>query len=299
MKRCWPAQRQSCYVCRVGVRTPAIVGATALALTLVGVSPSALAASKVTPESAQEVRAPLRDQAQALDDDEAGDFLATQGREHADPVLLVDAAAAYKIEAEASRDIPTAEQGIAQARLALDMLHFLGGERATSKWTPVDDATRTAEIDRANELIAANEALIEEIEAEQAAANAPAPEPVAAAEPDRSLKPGTGMMIGGAGALTLGLGGVAVGIVGILKGREAQDEVEDPTVVGSALDDADRRGKNANIMAYTGFAVGAVGIGVGAALLGLGAKKRKAAGEEKASAMVVPTHQGLVITGRF
>ena len=280
----------------MGLRTKLISGVVALALGL-AVSPSAWAGDKVTPESAAESRAPLQDQAKVLDGEEAGPFLAGQGRSLGDPTLLLDAAAAYKLDAASKRDIETAEAGIAEARLALDILHFLSDERAADDWKPLSAEDVDAEISRADGLIASSEALIEEIIAEQEAANAPPPE--APAEEKQGMKPGTGMMIGGATALTLGLGGIAIGAVGIVQGRNAQDDVEDPNVMGAALQDADRRGKNANIMAYTGFAVGAVGIGVGAALLALGAKKRKEAGQESASAMVVPTSNGLLITGRF
>lgn len=283
----------------MGLRTKLISGVAAVALASVAASPVAWAGpEKVTPESAQEARAPLQDQSKVLDEEEAGPFLAGQGRTLGDPTLLLDAAAAYKIDAEARREIPAAEAGIGEARLALDILHFLGDERADAKWKPLTPEEVDAEIGRAEGLISASEALIEEIIAEQEAANAPPPE---APPPEKKgLAPGTGMMIGGTTALTVGLGGVAVGVVGIVQGRNAQSDVEDPDVMGSALDDADRRGKNANIMAYTGFAVGAVGIGVGTALLVLGAKKRKEAGQqEEASAMVVPTPNGLLLTGRF
>ena len=253
----------------------------------------------ITPESAAETRAPLQGQAKVYDDEKAATFLHDQGVSTKDPILLLDSADAYVRVAEAQRSIEAAELGKDEARIALDMLRYLKTEQNSKYWQPVASVEIGGAIGRGEDILEGADELITEIEAEIAAANAlPPPEPV---EQKRKLKPGTGFIAGGAVALTLGAAGLGVGTVGVLRGQEAQDQIDDPNVFGDEFRDWDQRGKDANTMAIAGFAVGGVGLATGIALVVVGVKKRKNAGveDEKASAMVLPTTNGLVLTGRF
>ena len=127
----------------------------------------------------------------------------------------------------------------------------------------------------------------------------PKPEPE-----DEGPKPGTGLIAGGAASIVIGLGSVGLMGAGLAIGASTQREAEalDLPAQNAELDRLDRKGANANIMAYVGGALAAVGVGVGIGLLIVGVKKRKAAGEpaeEQASMMIVPHRIGLGLVGRF
>ncbi len=94
------------------------------------------------------------------------------------------------------------------------------------------------------------------------------------------MAPGTGLIAGGSAALVVGVGGLGMMGAGFALGASAQREVES-LVLPQDIDrvpELDQKGSTANVLAYVGGAVGAVGIAVGATLVVLGVKKRKAGG---------------------
>lgn len=283
--------------------TAALLTSVALAVTSLGVLPTPVWASPppketITPESAEIQRAAARMQGkQASDEAARGELLAERGRTLQDPRLLADAAAAFVEHARTTRDDTALDRAEAEAALALDMLGFLASGKAASAWQPIDTDRLEAEIADVESLLRDVRSLREEIEAERAAAAAPPP-PV---EKRRKLRPGTGLIAGGASALVVGVGGLGLGAAGLAMGQSAQRDVEDPNVYGDAWLDADAKGELGNDLAIAGFVVAGVGLAAGATLVGLGVKKRResTAPRERAEVAITPTMRGLVLTGRF
>jgi hypothetical protein len=274
-------------------------------------NPAALVVAKknkgITPTIAAEQRKPVQERARDMrvsgDAAGAGRFLADEAVRLKDPVLFVDSADAFKTAAEESRDIGMVETAIEQANVANDMLLFLGDDRAAKSWQPVASDHRQSLVSRVDDLLSECTALIAEIEAEQAEPE-PEPEPE---EPERGLKPGMGMIIGGSAAVAIGVAGLGAGVAGIAIGASAQSNVNDPTVYGKEFDEYEAKGKRGNILAFVGLPLAAVGIGAGAALLVLGLKKKRAAGEPEEESVVrslrvapaLGRYGGLVMSGRF
>ena len=125
-------------------------------------------------------------------------------------------------------------------------------------------------------------------------------------QPKKEKKPGTGLIIGGAVAASVGVAGVSMAIAGLVISRGKQKEVEE--LMRPADDDEiaaiDEEGKQANLIAFIGAGVGAVGLAVGVPLLIVGAKKRKQGATTAATSLrVAPaltrTSSGLSLSGRF
>lgn len=283
--------------------TAALVTSVALAVTSLGVLPTTAWAAPppkdtITPESAEVQRAAARMQGkQASDEAARGELLAGRGRELQDPRLLADAAAAFIEHARSTRDDTALDRAEAEAALALDMLGFLASGKSASSWQPIEAGRIDAEVDDVESLLREARSLRDEIEAERAAAAAPPP-PV---EKKRKLRPGTGLIAGGASALVVGVGGLGLGAAGLAMGQSAQRDIDDPDVYGDAWLDADAKGELGNDLAIAGFVVAGVGLAAGATLVGLGVKKRRSSTstEEGAQVAITPTMRGLVLTGRF
>lgn len=265
-------------------------------------------AGDITPDSANAARFSIEQQGQQLgasgNHRQAAELYWQKGIELKDPVLIIDAAEAWRAHARSERSIEAAQTAGTQAAVALDMLYFLRDGATSSAWQPVAPEHLGTLIARAQTVVTDAQALIAEIEAEQAraaeAANAPAEDPKKKRGP---AKPGTGLIAGGSTALVLGLGGAGLAVTGLLLGAQAQADVEDPLVYEPEHSAAEGRGRTANVLAGVGIGVGAVGIGVGVALISVGVKKRKAAGSTTAHVMPVPmlsSHGGgLGLAGRF
>jgi hypothetical protein len=129
---------------------------------------------------------------------------------------------------------------------------------------------------------------------------------------------GGGLIVGGAVAAGLSLGGFGVLAAGAVISNRAEEDflaVECATPCGAdeqaaaqaERDDAESRGRLGNALTITGAIVGPVLLITGGVLIGLGIKKRKdskAARDEKIKGIsVMPTagrsFTGLVLTGRF
>jgi hypothetical protein len=260
----------------------------------------------VTPESANTARFGVEQQGKQLADSgayqQAAELYWTKGVELKDPVLIIDAAEAWRDLARAERSIEAAQTAIDRIQTARDMLYFLRDGATSSRWQPIAPEYVNTVIERAESLVADANALIAEIEAEQqAAAEAAAAPPEEPQKKRGPAKPGTGLIIGGSAALVVGVGGAALGVAGLALGARAQAQVEDPTVYEPEHSAAEARGRQANVLTGVGLALGAVGVGVGAALIVIGLKKRKQS--NTSSAMLVPSvgpaGAGLHLVGSF
>jgi hypothetical protein len=278
-------------------RLQTLAVALALAPGLVG-----LPAAAAGPDQAAGERKPVEERARDMrvsgEHAAAAAYLAEEAARLRDPVLFLDAAEAYKAAADASRDPAQVALAVEQAKIAADMLHFLGDDRAGGAWRPVSDSHRESLLSRVGLLLAECEALASEIESGPV-------EPAAPVEKKRRgrAKPGTGLLIGGGVAAAIGLGGAVLGGIGLGKGAKAQDTVEDPTVYGAEYDVWDDYGRDMNTLAYIGLPLAAVGLGAGTALIVLGMKKRRqASGSPEpttARLRVFPGPTGISLRGSF
>lgn len=88
--------------------------------------------------------------------------------------------------------------------------------------------------------------------------------------------PGRSLRIAGYTSLGLSLPFVAIGAVGSIRGQAAESSFKSALTLDER-NAADRRGDNANTMAYVGYIGAGVAVITGATLLGLAARKRSAA----------------------
>ena len=219
--------------------------------------------------------------------------LATEGYRLKDPLLLLESAErALSRSGEGSSEAPLLE-ALPHVAVALDMLHFLGSDRSRKAWRPVAAEDVDPAIARAEALEEELKAKIQEIEDARAAAL------VAAQAPPPAT--GKGRITSGAVMLTLGVSGAAVAATGLILGRQAQSKVDDPAIYGNVWDDWDRKGRNANMVAYIGAGVAGLGLAVGIPLLvsGVRAKKRAGQGDRAASLRLLPSPGGVALMGRF
>ncbi len=260
--------------------------------------------NKLTAAQAEEARAAVRERADGMSEDPgaAGSMLSDEARKLGDPVLFIEAGDAYRAAGAADREIEPVESAIGEAKIALDILYFLQDPRADPNWEIVAEMEVQDLISRAKTLIDDSEALIDEIEAEQA----PPPPPETDDEKTPRPKDGRGFIAAGSLLTVVGVGGLGMMGAGLAMGSAAQKEVEDPTVTGDAFDEADAKGKRANVISYAGIGVAAVGLISGVALLAIGVKKRKAYradNDETASVRLTPAlgpaMTGLSLSGRF
>ncbi|MFO7565300.1 MAG: hypothetical protein R6X02_21840 [Enhygromyxa sp.] len=279
--------------------------ATLLALCLI---PGPLLAKGLDPEAAADQRVEINN-ARPSSPRAAIEHLTRAGEEYGDPELFLLAAQLALGEAERSRDTQLAQQARARALVSRDIALYLADDKnyAATDWRPVtlERAAELAELARS--LASEAEQLEETILAERAAAEAEARRRAAAeAEPQaREWRPGTGLIIAGSAALTVGVGGLGMVGAGIAIGQARQRDA-DALLPGQfdELQELDRQGAQANAIAYAGIGVATLGLAVGAALIVVGSKKRKAAGGGKESALRVGgwvdrETGGLIVGGRF
>ena len=296
----------------------AAMGVPAHAATIAPTLPAALVAPSLSPDNAEGKRKAIRDAAK--EDIEAENYAAAAETlvENAallgDPVTTMEAAELHIEQAAKDRDTEQCEQAIEVASVALDILHFydeVAAGETRSTWKVIDPADAADMITEAEGIIERAESLIEEIEQEEAAAAAGdgddgggAAAPVD--KPPREKKPGTGLLIGGAVATGVGVAGLSMAIAGLVISRSKQKEVEE--LMRPADDDEiaalDDEGKRANLIAFVGAGIGAVGFAVGVPLLIVGLKKRKEGGTTAATSLrvapaITRTSSGLSLSGRF
>ncbi len=290
---------------------PARFVGLALSVALATATPTrsawALGDDEITPESANSARFGVEQEGKQLVDrgayEQAAELYWREGVRLKDPVLILDSAEALRDQAAAERSIDAARSAIDRAAPALDMLYFLRDGATSSAWQPIAPEYVDTVLTRAQTLVRDAEALIREIEAEQAAAERAAAAPVEDKKRRGPAKPGTGLIAGGSAALIIGLGGAGLGIAGLAIGAQAQAQVEDPLVYEPEHSEAEVRGQNANVLAGVGLALAGVGVGVGVALIAVGVKKRKRGGGGEAEAALVPVWfgdgGGVGLVGKF
>ncbi len=245
----------------------------------------------LTPEQAEPKRQAIRDSVQGARD--AGDYervadgLEKNGAELGDPIILLEAGETRLDIASKERDAEAASKGIEDTRIALDILHLFAeveSGSATTDWIVIAPADSTALISRAEEQLDRGEGLLSDIEAEKAAAaqaSAGDGDKKKKKKRDRKkrekgdAKPGTGMIAAGSVFIVAGVAGVSMVIAGTSISAAKQKEVEKHEVTDPEIDDLDKAGNRANLMAYLGAGLAVAGLAVGIPLLVVGAKKRK------------------------
>jgi len=255
---------------------------------------------KITPADAAQKRAEAEVRGNALaatgEAIAAGIEFDNAASELGDPVLYLDAGEAYLKGCETSRNKELAEASIERGKIALDILYFHLDTAADKDFRLVEATEIPALIVRAQKLVEDSEALIAEIEAEEAAAAAA---PVETEEAPKTKKPGRGAKIAGAVLIGAGVVGLGVGGAGIALGVRHQQTAESPIVYGEAYDEVAAKGKRANTMAYVGVSLGLVLVGAGIAALVV--SKKKKGKSDKYS--VVPSfdrrNAGVAVVGRF
>ena len=254
---------------------------------------------KVTPADAAQKRAEAQVRGNALvrsgESIAAGIEFDNAAAELGDPVLYLDAGEAYLQGCEKSRNKELAEASIERGKIALDILYFHLDSGADKDFRLVEASEIPAIIVRAHDLIDDSEALIAEIEAEEAAAAAPVETEVA---PKKKKKAGRGAKIAGGVLIGGGVVGLGIGGAGLALGVRHQQTAEHSTVYVEEYDEVAAKGKRANLMAFVGIPAGLVLVGAGVAVLVV--SKKKGNGYQYS---LVPTfdrrNAGVAIVGRF
>ncbi len=279
---------------RAGPWLPLVVAASVATGGLFSV-PAAAKPPKVTPETAAAALASAELEA-------SGDpgALTAAATESGDPRLFL---AAGRAQLEGANDPEGAAVAREPAHTALDILHFIDSGAASRQWQIMLASEVATFISEADTLLQEIDAKIERMEEEaRAAAAALAAEgSESRKEKKRERKPGTALIAAGSALSVVGLGGTGMIGAGLVIGSSKQSEVEsvDPTDQ-TAIDALDEQGRRANILAYAGIGVAAVGLGIGIALLAVGVKKRRAGGGgDRMAVVVAPTWGGWVLSGRF
>jgi len=131
---------------------------------------------------------------------------------------------------------------------------------------------------------------------EDGADDGPLPPP----PPPQPSDAGTGLIIGGAVAGSIGVGMLGLGIAGAIIGPQAEDDFNNATD-SDEEDAATARGQRANAMMISGLAISLVGLGVGAALIVIGLKKKKQASSTGfgIAPVVAPRFAGAALSAKF
>ncbi|PCC72665.1 hypothetical protein SAMN02745121_01780 [Nannocystis exedens] len=271
----------------------------------------ALAAEDVTPARAAGVRKTVQDRAKPMlssDPGGAASLLSTEAKKTNDPLLFIDAGEAYLAEGVAERDKAALEQAIEHASIGIDIAAFQQDPRCDPAWQHLDAGEYDRELTRGKKVIEDSEKAIADLDKP-----VEAPPPVEEPKKEKGTpRDGRGLIAGGSLMTVVGVGGLAMIGAGLALSSKAQKDVDalDPSAIDfdAQFADIDKRGKTANVVAYAGIGVAAVGLGVGIALLALGVKKRKAyraehGASESARVHVAPAlgygYGGLTLGGRF
>jgi hypothetical protein len=264
-------------------------------------------AAGLSPEQAEQRRGEVLAEAGSLGPAQAVEMLRREAEEQGDPELFLSASERLREHAEAEADEDLALDAAALAEVAHDIALYLADERryGATDWRPVTREHAWELVDRAKQAAEDARELAATIVREREAAAAAAALAEEPSDEPRERKPGTGLIAGGAAMLTIGVGGVAMIGAGLAMGSARQREAEalDLPAEQARLDELDREGARANMIAYIGIAVAGVGLATGIALIVVGAKKRKAEPNESASLRAAPWFgrdaAGLSLGGRF
>jgi hypothetical protein len=250
-----------------------------------------------TPEMAAEQRGHVQAEAKARAEGEdlpgAALVYDRGASEKGDPILYLDAGDVYLQLAKKDADEEMAEAAIERGRIAQDILYFHLDSAADKDFRLVEASEVPDLLARADDLIEAAEAAVEEI---RSAADPTGP---SAAPPPKKKGNGKGMIIGGVVLASVGGGLAVMGVAGLALGAVNQSKADDPSIYGEAYDDVESKGKRANLLAGVGLGLGAAAIAGGVVLFLLGKRRQKRAAEGDKVVMVSPTLGGLAVTGRF
>ncbi|WAS92201.1 hypothetical protein [Nannocystis punicea] len=288
------------------------LAAALLAVTLpITTLPLPALAGDVTPASAAGVRKTVQDRAKPMlssDPGGAAELLAGEAKKTSDPVLYIDAGEAFLAEGVAERDKAALERAVEHASIGMDIAAFQQDPRCDPAWQHLDAGEFDREMTRGKKVVEDSEKAIADLDKP-----VEAPPPVEEPKKEKGTpRDGRGLIAGGALATVVGVGGLAMIGAGLALSSKAQKDVDalDPSAIDfdAQFADIDKKGKTANVVAYAGIGVAAVGLGVGIALLALGVKKRKAyraehGADETARVHVAPAlgygYGGLTLGGRF
>ncbi len=286
------------------------LGVKRLATSLLALSlvlPTPAWAAGLTPEQAEQRRSELERETDSLAKPAAIAELRRVAEDQGDPELFLAASELQRERAEQEGDEALALEAASLADTARDIALYLADERrfTATDWRPVTRERAETLADQAERAgTSARELAASIVAAREAAANDQVEEP--SESPQRQRKPGTGLIAGGAAALTIGAGGIAMIGAGLAMGAAHQREAESLVLPAeqARLDQLDRQGAQANLISYIGIAVAGVGLATGIALVVVGVKRRKAAGsDESASLRAAPWFDargaGLSVGGRF
>ena len=294
---------------RPALRVAAALVAITLPITALP-APALAAGPDVTPAQATSARKSVQargKQLMASDAGEAAEYLSGEAKKTHDPVLYFDAAEAYKADGAASRDKAALQTAIELASIGLDIAHFQQDPRCDPDWQHLDAGEADREIARGKQIVEDSEKALADLD-KPVEAPPPAEEPK---ERKKTPRDGRGLIAGGSLLTVVGVGGLGMIGAGLALGAGAQKDVEalDPSDIDydSQVDELDDMGRSANLIAYVGIPVAAVGLAAGIALLAVGVKKRKKYraehGADETALHVAPAlgrgFAGLTLGGRF
>jgi hypothetical protein len=260
----------------------------------------------VTPADAAAKRAPAQARGQALvaqgEFTSAGIEFDNAAAELGDPVLYIDAGEAYLGGANEARDPELARAAIERGRISLDILYFHLDAGVDPHFRLVETSDVPALIVRAQKVIEDAEALIEELEAEVAAAEEPEKKKKKKKRKRRKIDRDKALLISGAVITAVGIGFAGLGGAGLALGYKHQLDADHPAVYGDEYDAVAAKGRRANMMAYVGLPVGGALLATGIALLVVakrGSKKKPAEEKVTLSPTFAPGSSGVALSGRF
>jgi hypothetical protein len=161
-----------------------------------------------------------------------------------------------------------------------------------------------AELRKAEEDIKAREAKADGGETETPIVTDPT-DPTPPPRPEVLLAPqgtGNGLIVGGSVVGVLGIGALAMGIIGAVRGPKAEDDFNNATTE-LERQEANFDGEQANKLTIAGFVLAPLLLGGGAAMLTLGIMRKQKANRQAARVGWTPsvsrTFTGITLQGRF
>lgn len=292
----------------------AVPGAVSQALLMAKKKKSSGGLTPAESETKREaIRAAVAEDVKAEKWSDAAETTEDNAAQLGDPLSFRDAAQHRLAQARKDRDIDAANAAIETAKVALDILHYydaVSGGEVESEWLPIEPSSASSMISEVEGIVDEAEALITEIEAEQAAGGtdgAASPAGKTKKKRDRKpAKPGTLFIALGSGFTAIGAGGLSLAVAGLVISSSKQKEVEElqQPQDQDRIEQLDEEGSRANLLAYVGAGVAVVGLAVGVPLIVVGVMRRKKGNPSGAARLqVAPAvargFGGVALHGRF